>query len=316
MKRIKESYNISKEIVKLRDDFNNINLKNKITLKALEPLKLKSSVFNDERLFDKYLNANEAEDSFFLHDLSDELTELEIRNDTEFKINPKIKPLKHIKIFRETQYYRKPRQGNKGLLDLNKDINENNEDIFRVECSKKTGSPHNLEESEQEQPSKSALPLNKLDVNPNKLDEPASDLQNLLMMMALPSKSNNEYQETDDKLEINSIETPKSEIHNSNVHMNNEPKSFRTSEGIENILSISPIRIQIESKETFLLKKFVNKWKCYVNNRKKYVSDQRQETLNNFFDKIAKKKMDINQISESENKSKLLAKDYNTYQHR
>ena len=314
MRRTKESYNINKEIVKLQHDFNNINLKNKITLKGLEPLKLKSNVFKDEPLFDKCLNTNEAEDNFFLHEFSDELTELEIRNDTEFKVNPKIKPLKHIKVCRETHSYRKSRQGNKGLLDLNKDINENNEDIFRVECNKKSSSPHNLEESKQmEQPSKTVLPLN---VNLNKLDGPASDLQNLLMMMAISSKSNNEIREIDDKFEINNVETPKDETHHSNYDLNHEPKSSRTSDGIQNILSISPLRIQIESKETYLMKKFVNKWKCYVKNRKNYVSDQRQETLNNFFDKISKKKMDLNQLSESENKSKILAKDYNTYQHR
>ena len=314
MKRTKESHNIHEEIVKLRHDFSNINLKNRVTLKGHDSLKLKSSVFNDESLFDKCLNTNEVEDNFLLHEFSDDLTELEIRNDNEFKVNPKIKPLKHIKIFRETQYYRKPRHAKKGLLDLNKDINENNEDIFRVECTKKSCSPHNLEESKHvEESSKQVLQEN---VNPNNLNvPPASDLQNLLVMMAISSKSN-ENEDIDNEVEINNVETQKSKIDYSNIDLNDDPKTSMIPEGIDNILSITPIRVQTDNKKTYLLKKFVNKWKCYVNNRKKYISEQRQETLNIFFDKLAKKKMDINQSTESENKSKLLVRDYNTYQHR
>lgn len=315
MKRTKESHNINKELVKLRHEFNNIDLKNRVTLKGLVPLKLKSNVINDESLFDKCLNTNEVEDTFFMHELSDELSELEIRNDTEFRVNQKIKPLRHINILRETQYYRKPKQVNRGLLDLNKDINENNEDIFRIECNKKSFSPHNLEKSKHvEQLSKPVLQQN---INPNKIEGPASELQNLLIMMAVSSKSNNENQEiNDDEFKIRNVETPKSEMHFTKIELNDDPKSSIASEGIDNVLSITPIRVQINSKETYILKKFVNKWKCYVSNRKKYVSEKRQETLNHFFDKIAKKKMDINQSPEPENKSKFLARDYNTYQHR
>ncbi|CAH1646606.1 unnamed protein product [Spodoptera littoralis] len=312
--RTKESFAIHKEIVKLRNEFNNINLKNRVSLKGLEPLKLKSTVNNDDSsIFDRSLNLHQSDDNFCINELTEEFTELEIRNDNEFKVNPKIKPLKHIKIYRETQCYRKPKNRTSGLLDLHKDINENNEDIFRVECKNKSHSPHNLDHdihTEQEAMKQDS----QRNITSNNLDVPVSELQNLLIMMAISSKPN-EVEDHPEEVEVsNEVDTPKSEIL-SNVDVSD--KKSVCSEGIDNILSITPIRVQIDSKETYLMKKYISKWKTYAkNNREKYVSEQRQETLNNFFEKIAKKKMAINQGAEPENKSKILLRDYNTYQHR
>ncbi|CAH0702376.1 unnamed protein product [Spodoptera exigua] len=153
-----------------------------------------------------------------------------------------------------------------------------------------------------------------INISDKNLDVPVSELQNLLIMMAISSKPN-EVEEHHKEVEIsNEVNSPKSEIL-SNVDFND--KRSVSSEGMENILSITPIRVQIDSKETYLMKKYISKWKSYVKNiREKYVSEQRQETLNNFFEKIAKKKMAINQGAEAENKSKILLRDYNTYQHR
>ncbi|XP_021182302.3 girdin [Helicoverpa armigera] len=318
MKRPKESYNINKEIGKLRHEFNNINLKNRVSFKRLEALKLKPSILNDDsQLFDSCLKSKEDEDKIFSYDYSDDSTELEIRNDNDFRVNQKIKPLKHIKIYRETQCFRKPKQHTSGLLDLNKDINENNEDIFRVECSSKSRSPHNFKENTstlEEQSNNDVLKLNISPKSPNNFDGTVSDLQNLLIMMTISSNSNDD-EDINNEVECNFTESPTSANHLSNG-LNAESKTSIISEGIDDILSITPIKVQVDSKETTLLRKFVNKWKCYVNNRKNYACEQRQATLNNFFDKIAKKKMNINQSMVPENKSKLLVKDYNTYQHR
>lgn len=239
--------------------------------------------------------------------------ELEIRNDDEFKVKPKVKPLREIKTRRESRSYKSSKQANDRLLDLNKDINENNEDTFRVECCNKFQKNKHITDNERVEQSNDNV-LEQYDfVNPN-LDAPVNDLQQVLTMMALTSKPN-----TDDDIiveaDVNKAESSNHEEYYENLDRNADCNST-TSEGIDNIIRITPIRVQIDDKETYLMKKFVNKWKCYVQNRKKYVSERRQETLNQFFDKIAKKKMDITQSTEPENKAKLQARDYNTYQHR
>lgn len=312
MKKSKDTYTINKEIVKLRHDFNNINLKNKVTLKSLDALKLKSTVYNYDSLFDECMNTNEAEENVLLHEFSNDLTELEIRNDSEFKVNPKVKPHKHGKTYRETRSYGRPKHAKSGLLDLSKDINENNEDIFRVEGTKKSHLQNSYETKHVENSSKHILNRN---ISPNNSDTPVSDLQKLLIMMTVSTKPSTD-EEIGGQVETNiPDEIINNEEHYENIDTINIAPS-KSSEGIDSILSITPIRVQIEDKETYLMRKFVDKWRCYVNNRKKYISEQRQATLNHFFDKIAKKKMDINQSLEPDNKSKLLVRDYNTYQHR
>uniref|UniRef100_A0A2A4K9Y8 Sfi1 spindle body domain-containing protein n=1 Tax=Heliothis virescens TaxID=7102 RepID=A0A2A4K9Y8_HELVI len=317
MKRPKESHNINKEIGKLRHEFNNINLRNRMSFKSLEALKLKSNILNDDsQFFDTCLISNEADDKLFSHDFSDDSTGLEIRNDNDFKVNQKIKPLKHIKIYKETQCFRKSKQHTSGLLDLNKDINENNEDIFRVECISKSRSPHNLEENThvlKEQSNDDVLKLS-VSQSSNNFDGTVSDLQNMLIMMTISSNSNDD-EEINNDVECNFAESLTSANHSPHS-LNTESKTSIISEGIDNILSVTPIKVSVDNKETTLIKKFVNKWKCYVNNRKNYACEQRQATLNNFFDKITKKKMNISQSVGPESKSKLLVKDYNTYQHR
>ncbi|CAG9785650.1 unnamed protein product [Diatraea saccharalis] len=62
--------------------------------------------------------------------------------------------------------------------------------------------------------------------------------------------------------------------------------------------------------------KFLEKWKAFVTKRKEILNKHRQECLNTFFDKVAKKKMDAKQSNDFVNKTKMLARDYSTYQQR
>ncbi|OWR41070.1 hypothetical protein KGM_205782 [Danaus plexippus plexippus] len=64
--------------------------------------------------------------------------------------------------------------------------------------------------------------------------------------------------------------------------------------------------------------KYTRLWRIYVNKKKEIrMYEQRRETLNIFFEKLAKKKCNVNNNeSELVQKSRILARDYNTYQHR
>ncbi|XP_075974108.1 uncharacterized protein LOC142975255 [Anticarsia gemmatalis] len=274
--------------------------------------RLKSVVFNNEILIDDGMNANESDKDIFLPDLYDDGKELELRNDDEFKLNTKTKPVKHIKFCKEIKY-KKSKQSKGELLDLNKDINENNEDIFRVACVHKFSnpepSPANLSVEEKEQLIKNSY------VSPNNTDRPVGDLQELLVMMAISTKpSNND--EIYEVVECSGELTTNHYYLDNNVDDNSLTTNTPNHEGIDNILSITPLRVQINEREKYLMEKVINRWRQYVNNRKKHVDEQRQTTLKNFFDKIAKKKMDMKQLDEYEQKAKQQLRDYNTYQHR
>lgn len=319
MRKSNNYNNINKEIAKLRHEFDDINLKNRITLKSLSTLKLKSSIYDKNLIFDESLIINEIEESIFLDEIPQD-QELEIRNDDEFKIKSKVKPIKPIKTHRETQGLKTSKQANNRLLDLNKDINENNKDIFRVECTNKFLNYRNIDKNDEPEEHSRDNVLHQRDTvepiceAPKLIREEANDLPQLLTMMSLsakPSKVEDVIVET----EVKDAESFNHDEHCENDDKNADCTSAR-SEGMDDILRITPIRVQIDDRETYLMKKFVNKWKSYVENRKKYVSERRQETLNHFFDKIAKKKMDITQSTEPQNKAKLQARDYNTYQHR
>ncbi|CAB3223412.1 unnamed protein product [Arctia plantaginis] len=311
IKKNKNSYNINKEIVKLRHSFNNINLKNRLTLKGPDTLKIKSETYDEKLLMTDSMESklqNEVGEYILLPELPDE-NELEIRNDNEFKLNTKMKP-KRIRFSKETPKDRKLKMLKGELIGLNKDINENNEDMFRVACTHKLEDPLKNEEHEKT-PSKSDYKDSVL-LSPR----PVGDLQKLLVMMALTSKPTKDDEENDEN-NISNGETPRNELCYYNfVEKENMVSNSGNCEGIDNILSITPLKVKIRDKEKFIMEKYVEKWKNYVNKRKKYMEEQRQATLNSFLDKIAKKKMDIHQSHELQNKAHQHLRDYNTYQHR
>lgn len=313
IKKTKDHFNINREIVKLRHDFNNINLKNRITLKGLDNLnlKIKSEFFNDDFLVNDDIDANDDETNIILPEFSDS-QELEIRNDNEFKLNPQVKAANRIKFYRETRINKRLNRCNSELLDLNKDINENNEDIFKITCVNK--SPKFQPENENVE--ESTKNIHKNNIPPNHTESPIGDLQKLLVMMTITTKPT-KNEELCDEIEINNEEIPNNELYYYD-HNDDNIASYNTTEyeGIDNILTIKPFRLQMNDKIKYLMEKYVGKWKEYVNKRKQFMEQQRQATLNNFFDKIAKKKMDIKQSDQAENIAKMHLRDYNTYQHR
>lgn len=299
--------------MKLRHSFNNINLRNHLTLKGLDTLNIKSGIYdkNERLLMTDGMESklqNEVREDLLLPELPDE-NELEIRNDNDFKLNTKMKPSR-IKFFTENSKDRKLKTLKGELIGLNKDINENNEDMFRVACIHKV--EHPLENEEHEETSSKSDYKDTVLFSPR----PVGDLQKLLVMMALTTKPTKDDEHSD---EINSsnTETPTKEFCYYNFVGNQNIQSNSVNcEQIDNILSITPLKVKIRGKEKYIMEKYVEKWKNYVNNRKKYIEERRQTTLNNFLDKIAKKKMDIHQSHEFQNKAQQHLKDYNTYQHR
>ncbi|XP_053612799.1 coiled-coil domain-containing protein 191 [Plodia interpunctella] len=135
-------------------------------------------------------------------------------------------------------------------------------------------------------------------------------------MMALSSKGteNDDKNIFSPKRSDSKIEADDCLVSDNVIH--NLPHMFQPeTKDIKHILDIKPLRVYINNRQMELLKKYAKKWKDYVNHRKENISQQRQAALNNFFEKLSKRKSDTNQ-TESAQKAKFLARDYSTYQHR
>ncbi|GBP80476.1 Coiled-coil domain-containing protein 191 [Eumeta japonica] len=84
-------------------------------------------------------------------------------------------------------------------------------------------------------------------------------------------------------------------------------------------LSVVPLRIDNDFGRIYLLyKKYIQKWRMYIERKKETILQKRKVALDNFFDKLKEKKLIKNKDAniQNRNKIKLLVKDYNTYQHR
>ncbi|KAJ0175494.1 hypothetical protein K1T71_008653 [Dendrolimus kikuchii] len=143
-------------------------------------------------------------------------------------------------------------------------------------------------------------------------DVSVKDLQTLLIMMAITSKANEPDEIVLSNNEIEYNDTKEADI-NGTLTLLSQPLKNTT---IDNILNVTPIRMTFNDKREKLIRKYVNKWKDYVCKRQDFIAHQRQETLNNFLEKLAKKKLDINKSVDPHTKAKLVARDYSTYQHR
>ncbi|XP_063538443.1 girdin [Cydia strobilella] len=139
------------------------------------------------------------------------------------------------------------------------------------------------------------------------LDTQMSDLQNVLIMMAINSNSNENYQpevnQTNEEI-ITVTEKKDLVLVSTSIEKETTP----------DFLNITPLRIFLTSRLELLVKKYIAKWRNCVKKRKEYVAQQRQEAIKRFFEKLEKKKSETNQPEGT--KSKMLARDYSTYQHR
>ncbi|KAI8422194.1 hypothetical protein MSG28_006098 [Choristoneura fumiferana] len=138
-----------------------------------------------------------------------------------------------------------------------------------------------------------------------------NDLQSVLIMMAMNSNSNEDEEpdmnETRSDLLRESPENPEDLVLISNSIQKEARPDF---------LNITQMKIIVTDRQRILMNKYIKKWRNYVNKRKEYIAQQRQEAINNFFEKLEKKKTDLKNPNEVANKSKQLARDYSTYQHR
>ncbi|KAM3964253.1 uncharacterized protein ACR2FA_001740 [Aphomia sociella] len=300
---------VNKEIAKLRNGFNSSHLKNQLMLndaiKTADTLGYNNYQYNNSLLLN---DLNEITDTSFLES-SDDTTKLILCNDADFKIynNPKIVEKT------ESRKLRKEKYNNQSESRHNDNEEINN--ILRIECTYPCKSS-NADVSECDSPEPKTYVSEYFLNNPSEnIDTPKNDLQTLLIMMAISSKSdNNEVTET---ASVNISELSQhDELAIKNIHQNTTIANTAVRcEEIPNFLNVKPIKVDISDKQMYIFKKYIKKWKDYVCHRKEYQSQQRLDTLNTFFDKLSRRK-NINNCSDSVNKAKILARDYSTYQHR
>lgn len=306
---------MNKEIVNLKNSFHNNNIKNQVLLKhGIHSLKIKSLT----NLKDNFLTDLDDGLDFFLSKspkLSDDLV---VCNDGEFKLNNKPKQSRATK---DVSKLRKGKKENTCIENAEKTCDKEEDYDMKVECRytedfsdnvsdkiiedknieidiNDTGidCTHYIRNAEEDQHEKKTYNAHK------------DDLQTLLIMMALTSKPD----ETNDMASPQLCNDITHEVFDNTASI----AVHEQTEDISNILNVTPLRIQISSKELRILTKYVMKWKDYVNRKKEFIYQQRQAALNSFLDKLSKKKLNTEQSSESVQKAKLLARDYATYQHR
>lgn len=267
---------------------------------------------------------NDADDQELVNlnmdEVSDDNLDLVVCNDNDFKI------INKPEIARLNTEIKTRKKVTRTTVDFDNyasklDVNDISKDFLKIECKYNKPLAFQVKEIDMH----NEIQANDKDFDNvveqcttlNDFDKQTNDLQTLLIMLALSPKSD----EHDDEC-IDKGEKRVSDLYTNNL-IEVKPNNFTTSlhntfqsEDITEILNITPIRIEINEKQMKILKKYANKWKNFVEKRKEYLQQQRQLTLNSFFDKLARKKINVNHSTENLNKAKQVAQDYNTYQHR
>lgn len=314
-KRLKYSYHaMNREISKMRNDFQRMNLKNQImlknTIKKLDSLRLKDLPSDDD---DECKNIIRP----LLNKFTTVATELVLTNDDDFKINDKPSVTKQRnKVINCKKKIKDPLEK---MYEPEEDINEN---IMRIECKHINYQEFSIDVDNEVKSEEKTLTSDNLNIvgvkdmkhpSPqNNFDSQLNDLQTLLIMMAISPKPN----------DCDSINSTRSNCQDSAHDIIKSPRNCKVNinalleEDIQigDFLNVSSIRVEIDDREKHILKKYVEKWKFYMNKKK---NNQRQNALNNFFDKLTKKKQSLlTQSPERIDKAKLIASDFNRYQHR
>lgn len=245
-------------------------------------------------------------------------TELVLSNDNDFKINDKRNVLKqHNKVINCKKNIKEPL---KKVYEPTEDINEN---IMRIECKHINYEEFSTDRAVQNEVKGEQVTLTNENHNimyvkniehtstQNNFDNQLDDLQTLLIMMAISPKPDD--RDSSNSPESNCYETGQDIIkspRNGKVNLN---ALMEEDILIGDFLKVNSIKREIDDREKQILKKYVDKWKLYANKRK---TSERQNALNNFFDKLSKKKMNLLTSPERIDKAKLIATDFNRYQHR
>lgn len=326
--KTKRCYKTKKELVKLRAYFQNKNLQNQCMLKDVQRIKQNKYLReykNTNRNKDALIIDDTIEDEFICMNEVDDQVDLVLENHSGFKL---IKKEKFNTLLKENNNYGKCNQNfgnhNKKINGLIKNGPEipNNSQITSVSFGQRRTKPLSAVLNE---PSDVNEPLRQEGVtNNNSLftcNEYKNDLQSLLIMMTIHSTTD---QNTESKESIHAEASAVSKVCEfcDEVIVSDSPNHNELSNEIETnelstLLNIQPIIKEWNQRQKYLFKKYINIWKLFVNNkRENRMLQQRQETLNLFFDKLAKKKNSASSNDERDRKSYMLARDYNSYRHR
>ncbi|XP_059046458.1 reticulocyte-binding protein homolog 2a [Achroia grisella] len=305
---------VNKEITKIRNGFNCTNLKNKQMLK--DAMKSAHTIGNSVYDFNNRLltkDFNEITDTCYRGTLEDS-DKLIVCNDIDFKICRNKK-----KVVKENLKINNLNRTNSNEYITSTTTNDEINSILRIDCIYPSESLNSIELTDCDMSCNlDTNSSNSKDCNrkytENK-DITTTDLQTTLIMMAISSKSHDN--EIFDSSPINITESIRHhDLTDNNIPHNRTLINTTVScEEIPKFLNVTALKVEISNKELSIIRKYITKWKDYVSNRKEYQSQQRLETLNNFFDKLSRRK-ETNNSSDSTNKAKQLARDYSTYQHR
>lgn len=303
----------------MRNGFQSMNLKNQIMLKnafkKLDSLKLKDLPVEDDDESKDFIRS-------LLNEFTTVATELALCSENDFKIKDKPNTIKRSHKVRNGK--KKIKEPLEKVFEPEEDINEN---ILRIECKHIKyqefvidsenevknedetlfNDNHNIRGAKNEENCYYTSPRNNFD---NQLN----DLQTLLIMMAISPKPN-ESDSLDSPIRNRQVMGGENTVVTSprNCKVTLDAVSDKDIQ-IEKFFNVTPIRVDINDREKHILKKYVEKWKICVSKKKDY---QRQNALNNFFDKLTKKKLSLlTQSPEPIDKAKLIASDFNRYQHR
>ncbi|XP_049867799.1 reticulocyte-binding protein homolog 2a isoform X2 [Pectinophora gossypiella] len=319
IKRSKDCYKVNKEIAKIRNGFKTLNLKNQIMMKNAVKFidTLKSEDFGNtyDEEFDNTLG-HDAE--AYLQEVSENHVSLVVQNDSDFKVKEKLKTTKVNNVSNNNK------KENKTVVQLfnerNKQINDefDIENFLKIECTfhkpelKTEGTVNNENIVDTNDPEYTL----DLSTSRKEIEPEVEELKSLLIMMALTPASNEKdgvvaNRSLSDNIYLQNYTTKGISNHvapvvNTEMHLQDAGNCF----------NVIPLKIQINERQKVLAKKYVGKWKDAVLRKKEANFQQRAEILNKFLDKLAKKKVDMNEPQESVNKAKLLARDFNKYRHR
>ncbi|RVE55116.1 hypothetical protein evm_000014 [Chilo suppressalis] len=324
IKKFKEGFKVNKEIVKIRNAFHNSNLKNKIIMRdCVKNTKFKKELesFNGDLLLKDLKILHDNTEKCML-DIEEDLSKLVLHNDSDFKVNSKLK----IEKITNENLRNKMKHLQSPVKKINKHNSEDNlcERFIRIECSNKT-----QDTFDNQVTASPCIDLGKMETNEkmttqyqlseelkNNIEHSfdSQDLRTLLVMMSM-SKTDTNDELVKSKVNITSPKIDTGHLPEEVIRTNTLQTTLKDDD-VADILNITPFKMDMDKREMKVAKIFLDKWKSYVVKRKQNIYEQRQACLNTFFDKLAKKKMDSIQSNDAVNKAKILARDYNTYQQR
>ncbi|CAH2247021.1 jg23888 [Pararge aegeria aegeria] len=316
-----------KEIVKLRAYFQNKNLQNQCMLKNVERI-------NQNKYLRAYKNTNQdvaldiddnylLEDDFALctSDPADDNFDLVIENDSEFKLIQK-DSCNSLQMENNC----KGKSNKKIVRNYDKRPHKNNSfETKTISMVNPVHKPTKTNHDDLNDPSIENITIKQDNEICN--DSVATcnlfkkDLQSLLIMMTINSTmdqntESDDITPTETTAAVSNLCNFSIDVCDSTKHKNEISYNIETGE-LDTLLNIQPIIKGCSVRQKYIINKYINLWKVFVKNKRENgMLQQRQETLNIFFDRLTKKKNSASSSDEPDRKSYNLARDYNSYRHR